>query len=159
MSQKGRLFTVQILMEDESPGKALEKLLHLLNSPDVLDYKVLQGIELGLMIDQLVKTQGAAPAKHKASPAVPAKPKANNATTSSAAAPYENPFVANIRQYQQSGTLVRLSVLKGSGIKISMPCRLLNFDEPKSLLTVYHVDEKKVYTFSLTEIEEIEAHQ
>jgi hypothetical protein len=45
-------------------------------------------------------------------------------------------------------------VNKGLGIKLSIPCRIINVDENESLITVYHVDEKQVYSFRLNEIED-----
>lgn len=41
------LFKVDILIEEETNGLALETLLHLLNSDKVEDYQVKEGVELG----------------------------------------------------------------------------------------------------------------
>ncbi len=41
------LFNVDIMIEDETNGRALETLLHLLNTNDVEDYQIKQGVELG----------------------------------------------------------------------------------------------------------------
>ncbi|MDK8182265.1 hypothetical protein [Paenibacillus sp. UMB4589-SE434] len=60
-----------------------------------------------------------------------------------------------IEQYIQHQTLTRLSINKGKGIKMSLPCRILNYDSTSQLLNVYHVDEKQVYAFHLYEIEEM----
>ncbi|WP_051287297.1 hypothetical protein [Paenibacillus taiwanensis] len=60
-----------------------------------------------------------------------------------------------IEQYIQHQTLTRLSINKGKGIKMSLPCRILNYDSSSQLLNVYHVDEKQVYAFHLYEIEEM----
>ena len=61
-----------------------------------------------------------------------------------------------IRQVTDSGSLVRLSVVKGRGVKLSLPCRILHYDEEREQLSVYHVDEKKVYAFPLNEIDDFE---
>lgn len=53
-----------------------------------------------------------------------------------------------------SRKLVRVVVNKGRGVQESLPCRFLNFREDDQMLTVYHVDESKVYTFHLNEIED-----
>ncbi len=45
--------------------------------------------------------------------------------------------------FQQNNTLLRLSVVKGKGIKLSMPCRIISVDSASGNVTVYHVDEKK----------------
>ncbi len=51
MTHKSRdgnfLFKVDILIEEETNGLALETLLHLLNSDKVEDYQVKEGVELG----------------------------------------------------------------------------------------------------------------
>ncbi len=64
-----------------------------------------------------------------------------------------------LEEYRQSGTLIRLTVVKAKGVKLSMPCRILNFDASNSQLTIYHVDEKRVYSFKLNEIEDMVAHK
>lgn len=50
--------------------------------------------------------------------------------------------------------LVRLSINKGMGVKLSIPGRILDFDPCRSMVHVYHVDEKQVYTFRLSEIDD-----
>ncbi|WP_372662007.1 hypothetical protein [Cohnella sp.] len=59
-----------------------------------------------------------------------------------------------IEQYIQSNKLLRLNVNKGLGVKMDIPCRIINFDADKQLITVYHVDEKQVYSFELNEIDD-----
>lgn len=58
-----------------------------------------------------------------------------------------------IRQYIQNNQLVRLRANR-YGKQVSMPCRILNFDEAANSISVYHVDEKQVYSFNLNEIDE-----
>lgn len=64
-----------------------------------------------------------------------------------------------IQSYIQNGSLVRLSVVKGRGVTLSIPCRILQYDEKMGNVTVYHVDEKQVYTFSIYEIEDVTSHE
>ena len=59
-----------------------------------------------------------------------------------------------IRVYIAGNRLVRLTVNRGRGVKLSVPCRIINLDESSCTVTVYHVDEKKVYTFGLFEIDD-----
>lgn len=68
-----------------------------------------------------------------------------------------SPLIGQIFQYIAGRNLVRLTVVKGRGVKLNMPCRILNYDETMDNMTVYHVDEKKVYTVKLTEIDEMTA--
>ncbi|EXX91679.1 hypothetical protein BG53_08755 [Paenibacillus darwinianus] len=59
-----------------------------------------------------------------------------------------------IRSYIAANKLIRLNVNKGRGVKLSVPCRILSYDESKLAVTVYHVDEKQVYIFDLNEIDD-----
>lgn len=61
----------------------------------------------------------------------------------------------NLSDLQDKGTLVRIVAVKEKGIRLSIPCRILRFDAAGQQLTIYHVDEKKVYSFNLNEIEDI----
>jgi len=72
----------------------------------------------------------------------------------------ENRQIADfLWQHIEKGNLVRLFLVKGKGVTFSLPCRILHFDQEKELLSVYHVDEKKVYNVSLNEIEDFHTHQ
>ena len=61
--KNGHLFTVEILIEDETNGLAMEKLLHLLNVDSIKDYQILKGIQLGQIIE-LNKKQGSSASLH-----------------------------------------------------------------------------------------------
>lgn len=76
-------------------------------------------------------------------------------TTGGQVSPESNSFGSRFSVYIASKQLIRLSVNKGRGVKLDIPCRLLNYDAGLELLSVYHVDEKQVYTFNLTEIDDI----
>lgn len=59
-----------------------------------------------------------------------------------------------MEQLIASGTLVRLSIVKGKGVHLSIPGRILSYDKTAETITVYHVDEKKVYLLKLNEIDD-----
>lgn len=145
-SKSKHLFQVEILLEATTNGEALERLTHLLNQAPVLDYKINQGIELGRLIDEALeehqKVNSAKPQAAKAPPTV----KAND----------NQQIIELIQHFMENETLVRLSVIKGKGIKLSLPCRILHFDHESEQMTVYHVDEKKVYPIRLNEIDDFQ---
>ncbi|WP_010492283.1 hypothetical protein [Paenibacillus elgii] len=168
------LFNVDIMIEEDTNGRALEKLLHLLNSELVTDYQIKQGIELGKTIEASLKEAilkkvdtSAGPVKNQTNAAsaetAPKAPSASNAKEAKAAVekrPEADPFKQiweEMRTFQQSNTLVRLSIVKEKGVKLSMPCRILNTDPSSGNLTVYHVDEKKVYLLKINEIDDFQA--
>lgn len=63
-------------------------------------------------------------------------------------------IVELLHHFKENGILVRFSIVKGKGIKLSIPCRVINFDPSEEIVTVYHVDEKKVYSLKLNEIDD-----
>lgn len=71
----------------------------------------------------------------------------------------DNEDIANLIEYfKNNQTLIRLTVIKAKGVKLSIPCRVLNYDPPTQHLTVYHVDEKKVYQLHLSEIDDFKVN-
>ncbi|WP_274361802.1 hypothetical protein [Paenibacillus thermotolerans] len=60
----------------------------------------------------------------------------------------------HIERLKEGNTLIRLTVVKGRGVKFELPCRIIAYDRATQYLTVYHVDEKQVYTFAINEVEE-----
>lgn len=161
------LFNVDIMIEEETNGRALEVLLHLLNTTTVTDYQIKQGIELGKQI-AAERSKGAQPFEIKASAAKAAlkekpAPTAVSSERKPAAVQEKDEFGdpdstlwREFRKLQQSGALLRLSVVRGMGVKLNMPCRILNTEPENGNLTVYHVDEKQVYLFKINEIENFE---
>ncbi|ETT53459.1 MULTISPECIES: hypothetical protein [unclassified Paenibacillus] len=161
------LFNVDILINARTNPLALQFLLEMLNASDkVTDFNINSGLELGRAIDHLLKSAKMAlkndaftpaPVKLPEKPADPPadKPAEKPAAKKPAAAPVETPadVFGKIRQYIQNNQLVRLRANR-HGKQVSMPCRILNFDETANSLSVYHVDEKQVYTFKLNEIDE-----
>jgi len=153
MSKTSYVYNVQFLIEDEHHASALAQLLNKINAAGFIDYKVISGIELGTEIDtRLMK------ASSKSS--VPTQLPDHNDNTpkaSEAAVQQGNQLSLGMelfRQCKDQNKLIRLIVNRGLGIVISIPCRVINIDENDSLITVYHVDEKQVYTFRLNEIED-----
>lgn len=131
------IFNIEVLIESEHNAAALEQLLRNLNGCDFLDYRILSGVRLGELIDQ----RKAMPSSVQAVPV--------------SIEPEPSVGFENIRKFMKNNTLIRLIVNKGLGIKLSIPCRIINIDEAEQLITVYHVDEKQVYTFRLNEIEDM----
>ncbi|MBM7565380.1 hypothetical protein [Paenibacillus sacheonensis] len=137
------LFNVDLLVESESDAKALEKLLHMLNKAGFADYRIKSGIQLGRMIESLENQYP--------SQAVPielptAQPQADTAIVPS--------VLDRIKDCIAAKSLIRIMVNKGFGVRLNIPCRILHLDESTQILTVYHVDEKQVYAFSLNEIDD-----
>lgn len=153
------LFNVDILINARTNPLALQYLLEMLNSNDkTTDFNINSGLELGRTIDTLLRSaklamnQEVAPANSLKIPMKYSKQKVELPPTQSI---IETPADAygKIHEYIQSKQLVRLRTNR-HGKQVSMPCRILNFDEAANSLSVYHVDEKQVYTFNLNEIDE-----
>lgn len=118
------VFQVEINVSASSKGAALEQLLHVLNNADFVDYRIGAGIT------------------------TPSKKNVAKAQSQ------PNPLELRIRQSIESNKLIRLNINKGRGVKMSIPCRIVNFDAENQLLTVYHVDEKQVYSVKINEIDD-----
>lgn len=164
------LFNVDILINARTNPLALQYLLEMLNSNEkITDFNINSGLELGKTIDNLLRSAKLAlkqepataaqvpfklPVKQPGKPAEKPEPKnvpADTPAATTAATPAD--AYGKIRLYIQNNQLVRLRANR-HGKQVSMPCRILNFDEAANSLSVYHVDEKQVYTFKLNEIDE-----
>ncbi|MEK3734011.1 hypothetical protein MKX64_16555 [Paenibacillus sp. FSL M8-0334] len=172
---RGHLFNVDILVKSPSNALALQYLLELLNSKkEVVDFQIKSGIKLGKLIDVMVQTTKESPEPlpldlesgdvDSQEVAVTTALSEKSETTESAeitdttSKNVENITAGNdpfewIKQYSRDNRLVRLTTNQ-RGKQISLPCRILNFDEVNALVNVYHVDEKQVYTFKVNEIDE-----
>ncbi|WP_261302158.1 hypothetical protein [Paenibacillus andongensis] len=153
-SPNGHLFTVEILIEDATNGLAMEKLLHLLNVDTVKDYQIIKGIQLGKLIELNTKYESTPPLQpSKKTAAVPPSTvtAAAKAATNNGAS---DKIIEQLEGFKANNTLIRLTVIKGQGIKLNLPCRILNYDSSNQNVSVYHVDEKKVYLFKLNEIDD-----
>jgi hypothetical protein len=137
-SKEGYLFTAEILVEGYNNGIALETLLGILNSEKIKDYQIKKGVSIGKIIDATVQEN-----KKKEPVKMPPVKKASV------------DMAAQLENYKANNTLLRLTIAQAKGEKMSIPCRILNFDTSSEYVTVYHVDEKKVYQFNLYEIEEL----
>lgn len=155
--QSSFIYNIEVLVEGKHNAAALEQLLQALNSCDFLDYRILSGIQLGEQIDER-KANAASiknvPVQLKQTAAQTGKQSSMPSEKAAAAASESLSGFEKIKAIMRSNTLIRLIVNKGLGIKLSIPCRIINMDENENLITVYHVDEKQVYTFRLTEIED-----
>lgn len=138
---KGYLFIVEVLIEDATNGQALEKLLHILNSNLVKDYQIKTGMELGKLIELNTRSKSAS---------AEIQPKPIEAEQSKPGTTIQE----QLEHFKKNNSLIRLTIVKRHGIKLSLPCRILNYDADLQHVTVYHVDEKKVYSFNLNEIDD-----
>lgn len=174
MKSKPYLFNVDLMIDAETNAQALEKLLRLLHSAEIADYRIVSGIQAGRLIEMALadpsghkalnipqKLQSkpgskpeAAQAETKQAGAKPAEAKPAAGKTSTQKNDEIQEALARIRGYIADNKLIRLAVNKGRGVKLSVPCRILNIDESNLTVTIYHVDEKMVYTFGLNEIDD-----
>ncbi|MNO53123.1 hypothetical protein D3C76_435610 [compost metagenome] len=162
------LFNVDILINAQTNPLALQYLLEMLNNNDkITDFKINSGLELGRTIDSLLRSAKLALNQSSAPPPISLKlppqstkkqldePINKQIEMPAQQTAIETPADAfgKIRQYIQNNQLVRLRTNR-YGKQVSMPCRILNFDEEANSISVYHVDEKQVYRFNLNEIDE-----
>ncbi|WP_232274820.1 hypothetical protein [Paenibacillus sp. 481] len=170
-------FNVDILIQGDSNAAALEKLLNLLqNEQDILDLQVQSGTQLGTLVQLMEMMQqqnieetpfglrnGSSDTTVDATTVdenqqqAPKKKQAQQPLHLSGGLHELSDVEKQIEQFILHKSLIRMFINKGKGVKISMPCRVLNYDAEKQLLNVYHVDEKQVYAFHLFEIEEMNA--
>lgn len=150
------VFNVDIVIEGYNKGMALEILAGLLKLTAIKDFQINSGI--------LVEREEFAAAKPKKkefskNTEMNSDPKRTETKLIQEKVPevkVEALHIINqIEQFKKNNTLIRLSILKGKGVKLSIPCRILNYDDQTRNVTIYHVDEKKVYQYSLNEIEDI----
>lgn len=148
-NKSGHLFTVEILLEELSNGLALEKLLQTFNQSDsIKDYKILSGIELGKLIEaNKTSDRSVTHARNTSSAA--------SASTASSAS-LSSDLIEQFERLKRENTLVRLTIVKARGPKYDIPCRILHCDPVEEIITTYHVDDKKVYTFKFNEIDNFE---
>ncbi len=150
------VFNLDILIEDVHHAAALEKLIVGINKGQFDDYRILSGIQLGQLIDSRK-------AEHPYIEELPMQPTAEaeiepqHCADSNTAeqTPTASDIYNKLQLFMSGNTLVRMLINKGLGIKKNIPCRILRMDQDLQLITVYHVDEKQVYTFHLYEVEDI----
>lgn len=154
-SDSSYLFQVDIMIHAANNGAALVQLLSVLNSGNFADYRIGSGIQLGSAIDKaLAESKQTVPIPVKIQAKTPAKEPAATPKTPAKETNKPNPLEARIGHFIQSNQLIRLNVNKGRGVSMNIPCRVISYDSNNQLLTVYHVDEKQVYTVHLNEIDD-----
>ncbi|MEN1985359.1 hypothetical protein [Paenibacillus hubeiensis] len=156
----GYLFNVDILIKSRSNALAMQSLLELLNAGEpIADFRIQSGIELGKIIeatiqakkDSIIARQGKkVQVQTQAQPTAPPEAPASKETGS----PTGNSFDAWIETLIKEKRLTRIVVNNKKGKHQSIPCRILNFDRDNDMVSVYHVDEKQVYSFKTNEIDE-----
>lgn len=157
----GYLFSIEVLVQGRTNGHSLEVLTHLLNVDQVTDYRIIKGINLGHIIsanldnpkEKITQPKSGAITNHKSQ--VTIAKKEYKIVEPKGTKPQQQPIKEQIEQFKEDKSLVRLSINKGKGVKFSIPCRILNFDWVTGNITAYHVDEKKVYSIDLNEIDDL----
>lgn len=153
-SKRRFLYTIDVLIEDETNGRALEKLLRLLNNKEITDYQIQSGIELGALIQEaLSEPVRKLPLEHlpvgkRTEEPEHTTPPANDANRA---------IWEQFQQFKSNNALVRMTIVKPMGVRLSVPCRILNVDQASGNVSVYHVDEKQVYLFKFNEIDDFSA--
>ncbi|MGC5771081.1 hypothetical protein [Paenibacillus pabuli] len=179
----GFLFNVDILIKSRSNALALQSLLEFINKEEqIADFRIQSGIELGKIIEVTLQSKkdsfaflhkerkkSQADARLKSSSSnqatastVPVTPQCEIETPASQKTPSievlnttnGNSFDVWIDTLIKENRLTRIVVNNKNGKHQSIPCRILNFDRENSIVSVYHVDEKQVYTFRTNEIDE-----
>ncbi|MCC3381666.1 hypothetical protein ACFQ5D_01945 [Paenibacillus farraposensis] len=168
------LFNVDVLVKGRSNVEALQFLLNLLSqNENIADSRIQSGIELGNLIEAALHLKkqstanGSADAAAKLAEKFSKKKSATVTNKPSTAQEKKQSHVQPkpatqqelntyewIQRYIQDNSLVRLIVNRYGGQR-SIPCRIINLDHDNKLLSVYHVDEKQVYSFKMNEIDEI----
>ncbi|MFC4600485.1 hypothetical protein [Cohnella hongkongensis] len=128
-------FLVEFNISSPDRTEALKHLLQELNNANVDHYRIVTD-----------SREGAIPKK---------SPSASSKKTASKSPEAPDPLELRIRFFIENSKLIRININKGRGVKLSIPCRVLNYDSDKRLITAYHVDEKQVYTIGLNEIDDI----
>jgi hypothetical protein len=153
MKKKDFLFHVDVLVEGYNKAMAQEALLALLRSDKVKSVQLQSPTtpHTRQNEEELQKRK-----KKEASKPNDAKPSDTKQQEAKHAANAGYRHIINqIEDFKKNNTLIRLSIVKGKGVKLSVPCRVLNYEDASQNVTIYHVDEKKVYQYSLNEIDDL----
>ncbi|RKN85671.1 hypothetical protein [Paenibacillus ginsengarvi] len=174
--KKQHLFRLEVLIEEPTHTLALAALLQALSHPKIEDFRIVEGLQFGKLIEKAESERKAQPIPIPPGQSVPvgraleqakngsgidkAKKGVQANTAKSSEGPSRNSGdtglnLEHLMRLKESGTLVRIVAVKGKGVKLSIPCRILNYDSDNQQLTIYHVDERTVYSFKLNEIEDI----
>ncbi|WP_372635692.1 hypothetical protein [Cohnella sp.] len=183
-SDDSHSFLVEFSISSPNRGDALIRLLQELNNANLDHYRIVTDNRAAsaredekakpsapAREDEKAKPSASAREDEKAKPSAPARedekakpsaPAREDAKAKPSAPPKKpapkpsepNPLELRIRFFIETSKLIRININKGRGIKLSIPCRVLNYDADKQLITAYHVDEKQVYTVGLNEIDD-----
>lgn len=145
------LFNVDIMIHSRTNALALQTLLEILNEPEgISDFRIQSGIELGARIKEaLHKYPSADPRAMRMAD----KPQSYAATQQYSIPASTCPSDEWINSAMQAGRLIRIHIRDNKGQQKSIPCRILNYDHGTKLVSIYHVDEKQVYSIHTSEIE------
>ncbi len=160
------LFNVDLMITGKNNAVALQKLLDILNNQQELaDFRVVNGIKLGVQIEQAIQAAGQqqtavhipASMKSKPSPASPPPTTTPNEIPApkETSSSQEDDMGSWLSMYIESSQLIRVTINR-RGERMSIPCRILKYDNDDQTISVYHVDEKQVYTFKLNEIDDFQ---
>jgi wyosine [tRNA(Phe)-imidazoG37] synthetase (radical SAM superfamily) len=151
MNKKAFLFHVEVLVEGYNQAMAQESLLSLLRTEKVKTIQLQSPTPPVAEHDEedLQKRK-----KKETSKSNDAKLTKQQETKQAANTGYQR-IINQIEDFKKNNTLIRLSIVKGKGINLSVPCRILNYEDATQNVTIYHVDEKKVYQYSLNEIDDL----
>ncbi|WP_347323434.1 hypothetical protein [Paenibacillus wenxiniae] len=162
------LFNVDLMITGKNNAVALQKLLDILNNQQELaDFRVVNGIKLGVQIEQAIQAAGKQqtavhiPASIKSKPAPTVQTTSTSTTASDTPAPNDSSSAQDsdmgswLSMYIESSQLIRVTINR-RGERMSIPCRILKYDNEDQTISVYHVDEKQVYTFKLNEIDDFQ---
>lgn len=170
------LFNVDLMITGKSNAVALQKLLNILNNhEDLADFRIVSGVKLGQKIEQSIQAAGnrQQPVNVNFQQNTSAKSSTLQETfkekheqqkkaaaaelkhTAELQSKIENDMGNWLSLYIQGNQLIRLTINR-RGERFSIPCRILKFDNEDQTISVYHVDEKQVYTFKLNEIDDFQ---
>ncbi|MNR19817.1 hypothetical protein D3C85_1366290 [compost metagenome] len=145
--QKAFLFNVDLLVQGETNAIAMENLLHALNQCNLDDFRILSGVQLGQIIAALEEAQvntkqpadkpRAVKSEEEAPPVKASKPSGNADKKEHTTPIIDQPLITDS---------IKICIAEN---------RLIRLTDKNGLLTVYHVDEKQVYSFTLNEIDDL----
>ncbi|WP_454190325.1 hypothetical protein [Paenibacillus sp. Marseille-Q7038] len=145
------LFNVDIMIHSRTNALALQTLLEILNEPEgISDFRIQSGIELGARIKEALHQY---PSSDPRAMRMADKPQSHAATQPYSIPASTCPSDEWINSAMQAGRLIRIHIRDNKGQQKSIPCRILNYDQGTKLVSIYHVDEKQVYSIHTSEIE------
>jgi len=151
------LFKLEVTVSAPRYEAALDQLIHTLRTSGISDYRILSGesIEPEKPGPLPPETRPDTSRNEPATTAVPPKSSSGSRTKSPEKTKIPEELMERLGGYIHSGKLVRLHINKGKGVKMNFPGRILSLDPETRNMTVYHVDEKKVYIVALNEVDDI----